>query len=222
MEAEAKDDAVPATERKFLASFDIEDWFHAENVRGSLPTHDWDQLESRLEPNVHELLDILAAAQARSTFFVLGWVADRFPGVVQRIVDEGHEVASHTYLHRNLNQLPPDEVREELRRSKDRLEQVAGSEVRGVRAPNFSISDAVLDLIAETGYQYDSSYFGFERKCLATPHRNTGYGIRRKYAPPAQGTCAVAIATRVIWISSKPGRTSVTGSPGGIAAESFP
>jgi len=94
---------------------------------------------------------------------VLGWVADRFPGVVQRIVDEGHEVASHTYLHRNLNQLPPAEVREELRRSKDRLEQVAGSEVRGVRAPNFSISDVVLDLIAEAGYRYDSSYFGFEQ-----------------------------------------------------------
>ena len=163
MEGELEDGAVPATERKFLASFDIEDWFHAENVRGSLPTHDWDQLESRLEPNVHELLDILAAAQARSTFFVLGWVADRFPGVVQRIVDEGHEVASHTYLHRNLNQLPPAEVREELRRSKDRLEQVAGSEVRGVRAPNFSISDVVLDLIAEAGYRYDSSYFGFEQ-----------------------------------------------------------
>jgi polysaccharide deacetylase family protein (PEP-CTERM system associated) len=164
MEGELEDGAVPATEQKrFLASFDIEDWFHAENVRGSLPTHDWDQLESRLEPNVHELLDILAAVQARSTFFVLGWVADRFPGVVRRIVDEGHEVASHTYLHRNLNQLPPDEVREELRRSKDRLEQVAGSEVRGVRAPNFSISDVVLDLIAETGYRYDSSYFGFEQ-----------------------------------------------------------
>ena len=164
MEGELEDGAVPTTERKrFLASFDIEDWFHAENVRGSLPTHDWDQLESRLEPNVHELLDILAAVQARSTFFVLGWVADRFPGVVRRIVDEGHEVASHTYLHRNLNQLPPDEVREELRRSKDRLEQVAGSEVRGVRAPNFSISDVVLDLIAETGYRYDSSYFGFEQ-----------------------------------------------------------
>jgi len=164
MEGELEDGAVPATEQKrFLASFDIEDWFHAENVRGSLPTHDWDQLESRLEPNVHELLDILAAVQARSTFFVLGWVADRFPGVVRRIVDEGHEVASHTYLHRNLNQLPPDQVKEELRRSKDRLEQVAGSEVRGVRAPNFSISDVVLDLIAEAGYRYDSSYFGFEQ-----------------------------------------------------------
>ncbi|TMK12813.1 MAG: DUF3473 domain-containing protein, partial [Actinobacteria bacterium] len=104
---------------------------------------------------------ILAAARVRSTFFVLGWVAERYPAVVQRIVDDGHEIASHTYLHRNLNQLTPDEIKEELGRSKDRLEQVAGSEVLGVRAPNFSVSDLVLDLVAEAGYRYDSSYFGF-------------------------------------------------------------
>ena len=153
METGLDDAAVPAIQQK--------DWFHAENVRASLPTHDWDRLESRLEPNVHELLDILAAARVRSTFFVLGWVAERYPAVVQRIVDDGHEIASHTYLHRNLNQLTPDEIKEELGRSKDRLEQVAGSEVLGVRAPNFSVSDLVLDLVAEAGYRYDSSYFGF-------------------------------------------------------------
>ena len=163
MEVELGDVAIPATEQKrFVATFDIEDWFHAENVRASLPTHDWDGLESRLEPNVHELLDILAAARARSTFFVLGWVAERYPAVVRRIVGEGHEIASHTHLHRNLDQLNPDEVRGELSRSKDQLEQVAGSEVLGVRAPNFSVSDLVLDLIAEAGYRYDSSYFGFK------------------------------------------------------------
>src|SRR6266576_5697603 len=138
MDVEMGDAAVPVIKRKrFVATFDIEDWFHAENVRASLPTHDWDRLESRLEPNVHELLDILAATQARSTFFVLGWVAERYPAVVRRIVDDGHEVASHTYLHRNLNKLTTGEIKEELSGSKDRLEQVAGSEVLGVRAPNF-------------------------------------------------------------------------------------
>jgi polysaccharide deacetylase family protein (PEP-CTERM system associated) len=179
MEGELGEAAVPTTERRrFLATFDIEDWFHAENVRASLPTHDWDQLEPRLEPNVHELLDILATAHAHSTFFVLGWVAERYPGVVRRIVDEGHEVASHTYLHRNLNQLPPDEIKEELRRSKDQLEQVAGSEVRGVRAPNFSVSDLVLDLVAEAGYRYDSSYFGFKQ--------HARYGQISAAIPPAE------------------------------------
>ena len=179
MGSELGDVAVPATTQKwFCATFDIEDWFHAENVRASLPTHDWDRLESRLEPNVHELLDILAAVKARSTFFVLGWVAERYPGVVRRIVDEGHEVASHTYLHRNLNQLAADEIEEELSRSKDQLEQVAGSEVRGVRAPNFSVSDLVLDMIAQAGYRYDSSYFGF------TQHDR--YGQISMAIPPGQ------------------------------------
>ncbi len=154
--------AVVETPR-FLATFDIEDWFHAENVRSSLPTSDPDSLEGRLEPNAHALLDILADADARSTMFVLGWVAERYPDIVRRIVADGHEVASHTHLHRNLNRLSRDEVVRELAQAKDALEQVTGVAVRGVRAPNFSISDDVLDVLAEAGYWYDSSYFGFEQ-----------------------------------------------------------
>ena len=154
--------AVAATPR-FLATFDIEDWFHAENVRSSLPTSDPDSLEGRLEPNAHALLDILAEAEVRSTMFVLGWVAERYPAIVRRIVADGHEVASHTHLHRNLNQLSRDEVVGELAQAKDALEQVTGLAVRGVRAPNFSVSDEVLDVLAEAGYWYDSSYFGFQQ-----------------------------------------------------------
>ena len=150
-----------STEPLFVPTFDIEDWFHAENVRASLPTSDPDSLEARLEPNAHALLDILADAGVRSTMFVLGWVAERYPAVVRRIVEDGHEVASHTHLHRNLNQLSREEVVRELARAKDALEQVAGRAVRGVRAPNFSVSDDVLDVLAEAGYWYDSSYFGF-------------------------------------------------------------
>ncbi len=154
--------AVAATPR-FLATFDIEDWFHAENVRASLPDADPDSLEARLEPNAHELLDILAETGARSTMFVLGWVAERYPAIVRRIVEDGHEVASHTHLHRNLNQLSRDEVIRELAQAKEALEQVTGLAVRGVRAPNFSVSDDVLDVLAEAGYWYDSSYFGFKQ-----------------------------------------------------------
>jgi polysaccharide deacetylase family protein (PEP-CTERM system associated) len=149
------------TMSRFLATFDIEDWFHAENVRASLPNADPDSLEPRIEPNAHELLDILDEAGVRSTMFVLGWVAERYPTIVRRIVDEGHEVASHTHFHRNLNQLSRDEVVGELAQAKDALEQVTGLAVRGVRAPNFSVSDEVLDVLAEAGYWYDSSYFGF-------------------------------------------------------------
>ena len=151
------------TTPRFLATFDIEDWFHAENVRSSLPTLDPDSLEGRIEPNARALLDILAEAGVRSTMFVLGWVAERYPAIVRRIVADGHEVASHTHLHRNLNTLSRDEVVRELAQAKDALEQVTGVAVRGVRAPNFSVSDEVLDVLAEAGYWYDSSYFGFEQ-----------------------------------------------------------
>ncbi|MGH2679398.1 MAG: polysaccharide deacetylase family protein [Actinomycetota bacterium] len=150
-------DATP----RFLATFDMEDWFHAENVRASLPTTDPDSLESRIEPNANALLDILAETGAKSTFFVLGWVAERYPAIVRRIVDEGHELASHTHLHRNLNQLSREEVARELVQAKDALEQIGGQAVRGLRAPNFSVSDDVLDVLAEAAYWYDSSYFGF-------------------------------------------------------------
>jgi polysaccharide deacetylase family protein (PEP-CTERM system associated) len=143
----------------FLASFDIEDWFHAENVRTSLGTPDWHALEGRVERNTHELLDILGESGGKSTFFVLGWVARRYPALVRRIVDEGHELASHTDMHRQLWSLSRREMQHELAASRESLEQVAGTRVLGVRAPNFSISDEVLDAMAEAGYWYDSSFF---------------------------------------------------------------
>jgi polysaccharide deacetylase family protein (PEP-CTERM system associated) len=143
----------------FLATFDIEDWFHSENVRGSLPTRDWTQLEARVEPNVHALLDLHAELELRSTFFVLGWIARTYPGLVRRIADEGHEVASHTDLHHRLYELPRRALLEDLARSKATLEDLIGAPVYGVRAPTFSISDAVLDCLAEAGYWYDSSFY---------------------------------------------------------------
>ncbi len=146
---------------RFLASFDIEDWFHAENLRDSLPTGDWDALEGRVERNTNALLDILADAGAKSTFFVLGWIARRYPGLVRRMVAEGHEVASHSDRHRQLFRLSSADLTADLARARDSLEQITGSRVWGLRAPVFSISERVLDGIAEAGYWYDSSYYAF-------------------------------------------------------------
>jgi polysaccharide deacetylase family protein (PEP-CTERM system associated) len=143
----------------FLASFDVEDWFHPANIAPSLGTPDWNALEGRVERNTHDVLDMLGDVGVTSTFFVLGWVARRYPGLVRRIADEGHEVASHTDLHKKLWSLPRHEVAKELTQSRDSLEQVVGARVLGVRAPNFSISDDVLDAMSEAGYWYDSSYF---------------------------------------------------------------
>jgi polysaccharide deacetylase family protein (PEP-CTERM system associated) len=144
---------------RFLASFDIEDWFHAENLSSSLPSTDWEVLEARVERNTHELLDILAETGARSTFFVLGWVARRYPGLVRRIIDEGHELASHTDAHRLLYNMSRADLLSDLQQARETLEQLAGVRVWGLRAPNFSIDDWVLDCLAEAGYWYDSSLF---------------------------------------------------------------
>jgi len=149
------------TAPQFIASFDVEEWFHAENVRPCLGGADWNDLEARVERNTHEILDILAGVEAKATFFVLGWIARRYPGLVTRMTREGHEVASHTDRHLALHQLNRTELMDELTRSRDTLEQVTGAPVRGVRAPMFSISDAVLDAVAEAGYWYDSSFYAF-------------------------------------------------------------
>jgi len=146
----------------FLASFDIEEWFHAENLKEALPTNDWGELEPRVERNTHELLDALAATGAQATCFVLGWVARRYPALVRRMVAEGHEVASHSDTHRRLYSLPRAALSEDLTRARDTLEQLTGTRVWGIRAPMFSISDDVLDYLAEAGYWYDSSFYDFK------------------------------------------------------------
>jgi polysaccharide deacetylase family protein (PEP-CTERM system associated) len=146
----------------FLASFDVEEWFHAENLKGALPTNDWDRLESRVERNTHELLDALADAGAKATCFVLGWIARRYPQLVRRMVNDGHEVASHSDTHPRLYSLARPALAEELTRARDSLQQLTGLPVWGIRAPMFSISDAVLDYLAEAGYWYDSSFYDFK------------------------------------------------------------
>jgi polysaccharide deacetylase family protein (PEP-CTERM system associated) len=151
------------TRSLFLASFDVEDWFHAENVKGSLPEGDEASLEARVERNTHGLLDILAETGAKSTFFVLGWVARRHPALVARIAADGHELASHADAHRNLYALSRKELVADLVRARETLEDLSGQPVRGLRAPNFSISDEVLECLAEAGYWYDASFYAFKR-----------------------------------------------------------
>ena len=146
----------------FLASFDVEEWFHAENLKAALPTTDWTRLESRVEANTHELLDALAGAGAKATCFVLGWVARRYPALVRRMVADGHEIASHSDTHQRLYSLSRTALALDLSRARDTLEQLSGTRVWGIRAPMFSISDAVLDYLAEAGYWYDSSFYDFK------------------------------------------------------------
>jgi len=145
-----------------LLTIDVEDWFHTSALDPYIGPGQWDSLKSRVVPNVRRLLAILEAHRTRATFFVLGWVAERFPGLVREIASAGHEVASHGYRHRLIYDLSPDQLRGYLKRSKAILEDIIGQPVAGYRATSFSIVSRslwALDLIQEAGFVYDSSIF---------------------------------------------------------------
>jgi polysaccharide deacetylase family protein (PEP-CTERM system associated) len=141
-------------------SVDVEDWYHDGPERPAAgPAH-------RVERNTDRLLELFAAHGARATFFFLGDVAERFPALVRRTVEAGHEIGSHGHDHRPLPQLLRREFRRDVERSLRVLEDVSGARVRGYRAPCFSIRSGVrwpLDVLAELGVEYDSSILSIDR-----------------------------------------------------------
>jgi len=160
-------------------SIDVEDYFHVSVFDGIVPRSSWADMESRVERNTQRLLAIFDEYEVRSTFFVLGWVAERFPDLVRDIAARRHEVASHGYAHRLAYDQTPKAFREDVRRAKSLLEDATGRRVLGYRAPSYSITPRSLwaiDVLIEEGYQYDSSIF---------PIRHDRYGIpisdRRPY-----------------------------------------
>ena len=165
-------------------SVDVEDWFSVHNLSRIIPYDAWDRCESRVERNTLRLLDTFARHGVEATFFVLGWVADRFPDLVREIERRGHEVASHGYAHRLLTAMRPEEFRADLDRSLSVLARAASQEVRGFRAPSFSLTGKTLwavDIMLESGIGYDSSVFpvGFHpdygiAEAELVPHRLPG------------------------------------------------
>ncbi len=159
---------------KIIITIDVEDWFQVENLKSRISASSWDDRELRVEKNTRLLLDILDSFRDRcscstdqtqdisATFFVLGWVAEKLPHLVKEISDRGHEVASHGYFHSLCTGSTHRQLAEELVKSKKFLEDLTGVRVYGFRAPSFSISDEVLDVVRKCGYLYDSSYNSFD------------------------------------------------------------
>lgn len=149
---------------------DVEEHFHVNAFERFIDRADWASQPSRAEASTEVLLDLLARHGATGTFFVVGWLADRKPGLVRRIAEAGHEIASHSWWHRRVTTLTPAEFRADVVQAKARLEEISGRAVHGFRAPSFSIvpgTEWAFDILLETGHTYDSSVF---------PIRRPGYG----------------------------------------------
>ena len=141
-------------------SVDVEDWFQVGAFERTIRRADWDGLTHRVERNTDAVLDLFAQAGVTGTFFTLGWVAERYPALMRRIADAGHEVASHGYDHARVFTFTPDQFRADLRKSREILEDASGQAVTGYRAPSFSIDPRTPwahTILAEEGYRYSSS-----------------------------------------------------------------
>ena len=162
---------------------DVEDYFQASAFDRLVSRQSWSARESRVVRNTRALLEFFDRRQVRGTFFILGWVAERFPSLVSEIASCGHELASHGFHHQLLYTLTPDQFREDVRRAKAAIEDAGGRQVRGYRAPSFSIVESslwALDVLIEEGHTYDASIFPIHHDRYGIPGApRTAHVIKR-------------------------------------------
>jgi polysaccharide deacetylase family protein (PEP-CTERM system associated) len=182
----------------FLAhvlTVDVEDYFQVEAFADKVKRDDWDRYPSRVDANTRRLLDLFDEHSARGTFFFVGWVADRFPELVREVHARGHELACHSYWHRTIYSLSPEDFREDTRRAKQAIESAAGVAVTGYRAPSWSITKDcmwALEILAEEGFTYDSSIYPIHHDLYGVPGAQRfpytfswANGVKLREYPPA-------------------------------------
>lgn len=170
---------------------DVEEYFQVSALEPYVDRKTWEGISPRIDVGQQQLLDLLAEADARGTFFVLGWIADRHPHIVRAIADAGHEIASHGWGHERIPTITPAQFRASIRDSKRALEDLVGKPVLGYRAPSFSITrgaEWAFDMLLEEGYRYDSSLF---------PVRRAGYGYLGGKRDPYQITREAGILEEI-------------------------
>ena len=143
-----------------ILTIDLEDWFHICGVDDLIPETGWPQLESRVTANTFKILDTLSQKKVQATFFVLGFVAERYPDLISEIEKAGHEIATHGYSHKQVYTMTPDMFRQDLIKAVSIITQITGQPVKGYRAPEWSIRDDslwALDILRQEGFEYDSS-----------------------------------------------------------------
>lgn len=151
---------------------DVEDYFQVSAFESHISRERWEHLPRRVEHNTHRILDLFAAHQVQATFFTLGWVAERHPALIGRIVADGHELASHGYSHVRATRQTPAEFRDDVIRTKALLEDLGSVAVRGYRAASYSIGAGNLWALAEleqAGYHYSSSIYPIRHDLYGMP-----------------------------------------------------
>jgi len=152
---------------------DVEDYFQVSAFAPHIPRKSWTTISCRVEGNVDRILALLDEKQAKATFFTLGWIAERYPAMVKRIVSNGHELASHGWAHQLVSDQEPQEFLDDIVRSKNLLEDISGQKILGYRAPSFSIGSNnlwALDLLEEAGYRYSSSIYPIHHDHYGMPN----------------------------------------------------
>ena len=152
-------------------TIDVEDYFQVANFASFIKPDTWPSYSCRVEKNTETLLSVFEECNVKATFFTLGWIAERYPNVVRQIQAGGHEIASHGYGHQLVYELGKEKFREDIKKSKEILEDLSGAQVVGYRAPNYTVTERSLwaiDVLLEEGFIYDSSIF---------PTRHPRYGI---------------------------------------------
>jgi polysaccharide deacetylase family protein (PEP-CTERM system associated) len=178
-----------------ILSVDVEDYFQVEAFAGSVSRDSWSQWPSRVVANTQCVLDLFDEYNAKATFFFVGWIAEQFPHLVREVRSRGHELACHSYWHRTVYSLSPDEFRADTRQAKRVIEDAAGVEVLGYRAPSWSITKSclwALDILAEEGFTYDSSIYPIHHDLYGVPGAKRfpythacGNGMELREFPPA-------------------------------------
>ncbi len=180
----------PVKRMKVIANamtVDVEDYFQVSAFEPIIDRSQWDSLQHRVENNTQRILALFAQNEIKATFFTLGWVAERYPQLVKQIVEQGHELACHGYQHTRVTQQTPEQFRDDVRRAKTMLEDIAGVDVKGYRAASYSITQDnqqwAHEILADVGFQYSSSVY---------PVKHDLYGIpdapRYVYQPLAGNT----------------------------------
>ncbi len=157
---------------KNAMTVDVEDYFQVSAFERYIKREEWNNIPSRVEMNTNKILDIFSANNVKGTFFTLGLVAEQHPQLIQRIIDEGHELASHGYEHIRVTQQTPKQFKNDVIRTKALLEDLSGKPIKGYRAASYSINNSnlwALDILAETGHLYSSSIYPIRHDLYGMP-----------------------------------------------------